>query len=213
MPQREERRESRDGGPHRSGTRRQLHEKQGKNRGNYHVSPSVRNKIPVAKKQKKRGRWRKRRGRAACRLAKRAARAARKRQQGQLLRVATWHVRALAVNRANGYGPAYSVLHEAARQDASVVGMQETRRAGRTEFAAAGFRVFCCGTETDGVHGVGIAVKESLCKTSTFTTEFIDERLMTMGFLLAGHRGQLRSRVCSNRTFNRRQKARVLGKT
>lgn len=67
--------------------------------------------------------------------------------------------------------------------------MQETRRAGRTEFAAAGFRVFCCGTETGGVHGVGIAVKESLCKTSTFTTEFIDERLMAMRFLLAGHRG------------------------
>ena len=187
MPQREERRESRDGGPHRSETRRHLFGKQGKNRGNYHVSPSVRKKI--AKRQKKRGRWRKRRGRAARRLAKRAARAARKRQQGQLLRVATWNVRTLAVNGANGYGRACSVLHEAARQDVSVVGMQETRRAGRTEFAAAGFRVFCCGTETGGVHGVGIAVKESLCKTSTFTTEFIDERLMAMRFLLAGHRG------------------------
>ena len=145
--------------------------------------------LTVFKERHARGRWRKRRGRAARRLAKRAARAARKRQQGQLLRVATWNVRTLAVNGANGYGRACSVLHEAARQDVSVVGMQETRRAGRTEFAAAGFRVFCCGTETGGVHGVGIAVKESLCKTSTFTTEFIDERLMAMRFLLAGHRG------------------------
>ncbi|CAB1106171.1 unnamed protein product [Ectocarpus sp. CCAP 1310/34] len=188
MPQREERRESRDGGSHRSGTRRQPYGKQGKNLGNYYrVNPSVRKKN--VKKQKKRGRWRIMRGRAARRLATRAALAARKRQQGQLLRVATWNVRTLAVNGANGYGRAYSVLHEAARQDVSVVGMQETRRVGRTEVAAAGFRVFRCGTETCGFHGVGIAVKESLCKTSAFTTEFIDERHMAMGFLLAGHRG------------------------
>ncbi|CAN0337523.1 unnamed protein product [Pylaiella littoralis] len=35
--------------------------------------------------------------------------------------------------------------------------MQETRRAGRTCFTAAGSKVFCCGSEKGGQHGVGIA--------------------------------------------------------
>ena len=66
---------------------------------------------------------------------------ARARQKGRLVRVATYNVRNLAVKGANGYGRDYSVLYEAAGQDTSVVGLQETSRDGRTEFAAAGFRV------------------------------------------------------------------------
>ena len=80
---------------------------------------------------------------------------ARTRQKGRLVRVATYNVRTLAVKGANGYGRDVSVLYEAARLDISVVGLQETRRAGRTEFAAAGFRVFCCGSKAGGHHGVG----------------------------------------------------------
>ena len=70
-----------------------------------------------------------------------------------------------------------------------MVGLQETRGPGQTEFAAAGFRVFCCGTEERNVHGVVIAAQESLCKTSTFTTNYVDERLMAMRFEMTGHRG------------------------
>ena len=73
----------------------------------------------------------------------------------QHVRVATSNVRTLAIKGANGYGRDYSVLYEAARLDISVVGLQETRRAGQTEFAAAGFRVFYCGSEAGGHHGVG----------------------------------------------------------
>ena len=68
----------------------------------------------------------------------------------------------MAVNGANGRGWADSVLHEAAKQGISIVGLQETRRPGRTEFAAAGFQVFTCGTERGGTHVVGIAVEEVL---------------------------------------------------
>ena len=98
-------------------------------------------------------------------------------------------MRTLAVKGANGYGRDFSVLYEAARLDISVVGLQETRRAGRTEFAAAGFRVFCCGSEAGGHHGVGLAVKESICSNSTYTTEYVDERLMAMRFEISGQSG------------------------
>ena len=110
-------------------------------------------------------RKKRRRGRAKRRLARKAARVARARQKGRLVRVATYNVRTLAVKGANGYGRDYSILYEAARLDISVLGLQETRRAGRTEFAA-------------GHHGVGLAVKESVCSNSTYTTEYVDERLI-----------------------------------
>ena len=116
---------------------------------------SQRVRTAIKQKQKKRGRKKRRRGRAKRRRARKAAHVARTRQKGRLVRVATYNVRTLAVKGANGYGRDFSVLHEAARLDISVVGLQETRRAGRTEFAAAGFRVFCCGSEAGGHHGVG----------------------------------------------------------
>ena len=50
---------------------------------------------------------------------------ARARQNGRLVRVATYNVRTLAVKGANMYGRDYSVLYEAARLDISVVGLQE----------------------------------------------------------------------------------------
>ena len=114
---------------------------------------------------------------------------ARTRQKGRLVRVSTYNVRTLAVKGANGYGRDFSVLYEAARLNISVVGLQETRRAGRTEFAAAGFRVFCCGSEVDGHHGVGLGVKESICSSSTYTTEYVDERLMAMRLEISGQSG------------------------
>ena len=33
-----------------------------------------------------------------------------------------------------------------------------------------------------GHHGVWLAVKESICSNSTYTTEYVDERLMAMQF-------------------------------
>ena len=111
---------------------------------------------------------------------------ARARQKGRLVRVATYNERTLAVEGGNGYERDYGVFYEAARPDISMVALQETRKAGRTEFVAAGFRVFCCESETDGHHGVGLSVKESICSNSTYTTEYVDERLMTMRFEISG---------------------------
>ena len=128
-------------------------------------------------------------GPAKRRRARKAAHVARTRQKGRLVRVATYNVRTLAVKGANGYGRDFSVLYEAARLDISVVGLQETRRAGQTEFAAAGFRVFCCGSEAGGHHGVGLAVKESICSNSTY----VDERLMAMRFEISGQSGAVNS--------------------
>ena len=125
----------------------------------------------IKQKQKKRSRTKRRRGRAKRRRARKVAHVARARQKGRLVRVATYNVRTLAVKGANMYGRDYSVLYEAARLDISVVGLQDTRSTGRTEFAAAGFRVFCCGSEAGGHHGVGLPVKESICSNSTYTTE------------------------------------------
>ena len=53
------------------------------------------------------------------------------------------------------------------------IGLQETRRSGKTEFSAAGYRVFCSGQEeTEGrqeLYGVGLAVMESICRKSVHT--------------------------------------------
>ena len=157
---------------------------QGKHRA-HKFSQRVRTAI---KQKQKRGRKKRRRGRAKRRRARKAAQVARTRQKGRLVRVATYNVRILAVKGANGYGRDFSVLYEAARLDISVVGLQETRRAGRTELAAAGFRVFCCGSEAGGHHGVGLAVKESICSNSTYSTEYVDA-LMAMRFEISGQSG------------------------
>ena len=118
----------------------------------------------------------------------------------------------LVVKGANGYGRDYSVLDEATRLNISVVGLQETRRAGRTEFAAAGLRVFCCGSEAGGHHGVGLAVKESICSNSPYTTEYVDERLMAVRFEISGQ-SEAVNRICvrTSRSQQGRNQASVLG--
>ena len=78
------------------------------------------------------------------------------------------------------------MLHEAAAKIISVLGIQETRRSGRTVSTAAGFRVFYSGSTQGGQHGVALVVKESICKTSKFTREDVNERLMTMRFEMSG---------------------------
>ena len=71
-----------------------------------------------------------------------------------------------------------------------MIGLQETRRPGRTEFATAGYRVFCSGVDGStgwaGQHGVGLAVKESIIREATWTQELTNERLMSMTFNLTG---------------------------
>lgn len=117
---------------------------------------------------------------------------ARARQPSQLVEVATYNFRILAVKGANGCGRDYSVLRQAPRLHVSVVGLQQTTRAARTDYSAAGVRVFCSGNESGGQHGVGLAVKEAI-GNATFTTVCVDESLMTMRFEVSGQSGAISS--------------------
>ena len=71
-----------------------------------------------------------------------------------------------------------------------MIGLQETRRPGRTEFTAAGYRVFS--SEVDGSsgrarqHKVGLAVEEFIVHKAIWTQELTNEHLMSMTFNLAG---------------------------
>ena len=68
----------------------------------------------------------------------------------------------------------------------AVLGIQETRRTGRTVSTAEGFRVFYSGSTQGGQHGVALAVEKSICKTSKFTRKDANERLMSMRFETSG---------------------------
>ena len=87
-------------------------------------------------------------------------------------------------------GHAEVLLQKCKALGCDVIGLQETRRPGRTEFATTGYRVFCSGVDGStgraGQHGVGIAVKESIIREATWTQELTNERLMSMTFNLTG---------------------------
>ena len=106
------------------------------------------------------------------------------------LNVATWNVRSLSLTGRRGAGHAEVLSQKCKVLGCDVIGLQETRRPGRTEFTAAGYRVFCSGvdgsTGRGGQHGVGLAVKESIIRGATWTQELTNERLMSMTFSLTG---------------------------
>ena len=117
-------------------------------------------------RRKRKKRWR---GRTTRRLAKSVT-------------VATYNVRTLAVKGGNGYGRAECVLAKARLLGCDFVGLQETRRPGESEFSAAGYEVFWSGQEeTDdgqGLYGIGLVVKETICRKSVYCHRLIDERLI-----------------------------------
>ena len=85
------------------------------------------------------------------------------------LNEATWNVRSLSLTGRRGAGHAEVLfLQKCKVLGCDVIGLQETRRLGRTEFAAAGYRVFCSGVDGStgraGQHGVGLVVKESIIR-------------------------------------------------
>ena len=145
-----------------------LSAKKDKHRANLY---SQRVQQAIQKEQVKRSRRKRKRGRAGRRLARAAARLTRERQKAALFKVATYNVRSLSVKGANGYGRDEVVLHEAAAKNIAVVGIQETRRPDWTISTAAGFRVFYRGSPQGEQHGVALAVKESIYKTSKFTRQ------------------------------------------
>ena len=106
------------------------------------------------------------------------------------LNIATSNVRSLSLTGRRGAGHAEVLLQKCKVLGCDVIGLQETRRPGRTEFATAGYRVFCSGVDGStgraGQHGVGLAVKESIIREATWTQELTNERLMSMTFNLTG---------------------------
>ena len=115
---------------------------------------------------------------------------ARARSRTGELNIATWNVRSLSLTGRRGAGHAEVLLQKCKVLGCAVIGLQETRRPGRTEFATAGYRVFCSGVDGStgraGQHGVGLAVKESIIRKATWTQELTNERLMSMTFNLTG---------------------------
>ena len=124
------------------------------------------------------------------RNAKTSQNVARARSRTEELNVATWNVRPLSFTGRRGAGHAEVLLQKCKVLDCDVIGPQETRRPGQTEFAAAGYRVLCSGvdgsTGRGRQHGVGLAVKMSIIRGATWTQELTNERLMSMTFNLTG---------------------------
>ena len=122
--------------------------------------------------------------------AKTSQNVARARSRTGELNVATWNVRSLSLSGRRGAGHAEMLLQKCKVLGCDVIRLQETRRPERTEFAAAGYRVFCSGVDRSsgraGQHGVGLAVKESSIREATWTQEPTNERLMLMAFYLTG---------------------------
>ena len=124
------------------------------------------------------------------RIAETSQNVARARSRTGDLNVATWNVRSLFLTGRRGAGHVEVLLQKCKVLGCDVIGLQETRRPGRTELAAAGYRVFCSGVDGStgwaGQHGVGLAVKESIIREGTWTQELTSERLMSMTFNLTG---------------------------
>ena len=138
----------------------------------------------LARKGRRRARPERRRN------AKTSQNVARARSRTGELNVATWNVRSLSLTRRRGAGHTEVLLQKYKVLGCDIIGLQETRRPGRTEFAAAGYRVFCSGVDGNsgraGHHGVGLAVKECIIREPTWTQELTNERLMSMTFNLTG---------------------------
>ena len=109
----------------------------------------------------------------------------RARSRTEELNVATWNVRLLSLTGRRGAGHAEVLLQKCKVLDCDVTGLfcKKTPRPGRTEFTAAGYRVFCSGEAGSncraGQYGVGLVVKDSITLEATWTRQLTNERLMS----------------------------------
>ena len=102
---------------------------------------------------------------------------------GREITVAAHNVRTMAVDGTRGVGRGLDVLSVYDRLGCDVIGLQETRRSGRSAFSQAGYLVHCsgeCGDENGGKKGeggVGLAVRTSITRAAR-PPEFISDRLL-----------------------------------
>ena len=104
--------------------------------------------------------------------------------------VATWNTSSLPLTGRRGAGHVEVRLQKCKVLRCDVIGLQETRRPGQTNSAAAGCRVSCSGEDRSsdwaGQHGVGLVVKRSYVREAMWTQELTNEHLMSITFNLAG---------------------------
>ena len=92
-----------------------------------------------ARKKRRRGRFR--------RAAQKTRTSARAWSRAGVLVVGTYNVRTLAFKGTNGIGHAEVILKTCEDAGCDIIGLQEVRRDGQSAFKAAGYVVFCSGTE------------------------------------------------------------------
>ena len=86
---------------------------------------------------------------------------------GRLVVVGTYNIRPPAFKGTDGIGHAGVILKTCEDAGCCIIGLQEVRRDGQSNFTAAGYVVLCSGAdggkhEKKGNHGVGLAVRESI---------------------------------------------------
>ena len=104
--------------------------------------------------------------------------------------VVTSNVRSVSLTGRRGAGHVEMLLQKCKVLGCDVIGLQETRKPGWTDFATAGYHVFFSGEGRSGgrtgQHGVELAVRESVVREATWAQELTNERLMSMTSNLAG---------------------------
>ena len=139
-------------------------------------------------------RKRRRRRRRIRRAAQKNRTDARARSRARELVVGTYNVRTLAFKGTNGIGHAEVKLKTCEDAGCDIIGLQEVRRNGQSDFTAVGYVVLCLGAdegkhEKKGNHGVGLAVRESIVAgmdKGEVAVECISARLMKVRIQLKG---------------------------
>ena len=127
----------------------------------YYVKQNTRRKKVLDRK-------RRRRGIAVRRAARRQTSNDRNRARRRKLVIAAHNVRTMAPDGKHGVGRATEVLGVDQEMDCDIVGLQETRRSGRSAFLQAGYVVYCSGESGGDGEGkksqceVGLAVRKSI---------------------------------------------------
>ena len=143
------------------------------------------NKKVFAKKKRRRGRTRRR-------AARRQASNDRGRARRGELVIATHNVRTMAVDGKHGVGRTAEVLDVYQEMGCDIIGLQKTRRSGKSALLRAGYVVYCSGESggdgegEKGRGGVGLAVHKSISRAEARPPEFISDRLLEVTLELCG---------------------------
>ena len=95
------------------------------------------------------------------------------------LNAATWNIHSLSLTGRLRAGCAKVLSQKYKVLGCDVIVLQEARRPGRTEFAAAGYNVFMWNGRA-GQHGVGLAVEGSIIREAMWTQELMNERFISV---------------------------------